>query len=56
MDGYVCGTDGKFVAAHGLRNAQTILQHHGVHSAKQLTDKEIFCAPNATTAAPLPLA
>lgn len=50
MDGYVCGTDGKFVAAHGLRNAQHILQAHGVHSAKELTDKEIFCAQNATAA------
>jgi len=48
MNGYVCGSHGKFVAAHGLRNSQLILEHHGVHSAKQLSDHQIFCHANTT--------
>ena len=52
MDDYVCGAHGKFVAAHGLRNSQLILEHHGVHSAKQLTEHQIWCHANTTVASP----
>lgn len=41
MDDYVCGTHGKFVAAHGLGRPQSILASVGITS-----EKALFCPPS----------
>ncbi|KAJ8603724.1 hypothetical protein CTAYLR_000225, partial [Chrysophaeum taylorii] len=47
MDGYVCGSDGKFVAAHGLKNHQAILHKVGIGEADSV--RGIFCPARNTT-------
>ena len=50
MAGYVCGADGKFVAAHGMHQPQAILARNGVRNAGSASPKQIFCASNNGTA------
>ena len=49
MAGYVCGSHGKFVAAHGMHAPAGILQRNGVANAGSTSPKRIFCGNQTTS-------